>query len=123
MKKIYTVLILIAAFFAASAQTVDLEILGFVDANGNPISSIVMNSTQDLQPRVNLKNNGFDVVPATDSVIFDITYNQGYHVTYLILRGAQLQSVGPGDAVIVDLDHPIWTASTMNEYSLIACTI
>ena len=123
MRRIYTFFVLFFALFAASAQTVDYEILGFADNNGNQISSMVMNSTQDMKPRVILKNNGPDAVFVSDSVIFDITYDQGYHITYLVLTGAQLHSVGAGDQAIIDLSQPIWTAAIMDEYNLIACTI
>lgn len=123
MKKFYILFVLTAFLFAASAQTADYEIIGFADGNGNQIPSIVMNSTQDMQPRVILKNNGPGVVAASDSVIFDITYDLGYHVTYLVVMGTQLHSLGAGEQVIIDLAQPIWTAATMDEYSLIACTI
>ena len=93
MKKIYTFLILTVAFWAVSAQSVNYGIIGFVDNSGNPISSIVMTPSQNLQPRVQLKNYGPDVVLVTDSVIFDITYDQGYYVTSLILTGEQMHSV------------------------------
>ncbi len=48
MKKFYLSLTLILFFFAAGAQTADLEVVGFADENGDRIYSIVMNSTQDL---------------------------------------------------------------------------
>ena len=79
MKKIYILLMLAVAFSAVSAQTVDYEILGFADSDGNQISSIDMDATQSLQPRVILKNNGPGAVAAMDSVIFEITHEQwGY---------------------------------------------
>lgn len=123
MKRFYTFLLLVAAFFAASAQTVDLEIVGFADNDGNQIYSILLPATQDMQPRVILKNNGPGVVPVTDSVVFDITYNQGTHAAYLVLTGLQVHAIGSGEQVIVDLAHPIWSAATMDEYSLESCTI
>ena len=42
MKKFYAFFILMAALLAASAQTVDFEIVGFVDSDGNTISSLVV---------------------------------------------------------------------------------
>ena len=123
MKKFFTFLFLTVVFFAVSAQSVDFEILGFADSDGNPISSIVLNSSQDLQPRVILKNNGPDVVPVTDSIIFDITYDEGYYVTSLILTGTDLHSVLAGDSVFVDLLQPIWTADIMSHYGLTECTL
>lgn len=123
MKKIYLLLALTLMFFTAAAQTADLEVVGFADENGDPIYSIVMNSTQDLQPRVILKNNGPDAVAATDSVIFDITYNQNYPVTFLYILGSQLNAAEIGEQIIVDLDRPIWTSEIMDEFQLIACSI
>lgn len=123
MKKIFLLLTLILFFFAAGAQTADLEVVGFADENGERIYSIVMNSTQDLQPRVIVKNNGSSAVAATDSIIFDITYNQNYPITYLYIAGSQLNSAGVGEEMIVDLVHPIWTAAIMDEFQLIACSI
>ena len=123
MKKIHLFLTLIVLFFTAGAQRADLEVVGFADGNGDRIYSIVMNSTQDLQPRVILKNNGPDVVAAPDSVIFDITYNQNYPVTFLYLMGTQLQQMTAGEQIIVDLAHPIWTSEIMDEFQLIACAI
>lgn len=123
MKNFYAFLMVISAIFAVNAQTADYELLGFADENGNPISSIVMNSTQDLQPRVILKNNGPGVVALTDTVFFNIFYNQTYYVTSLVLVGSQLQQLTAGEQAIVDLSSPIWTASTMDQYSLIACSI
>ena len=123
MKKIYTLFVLMAAFFAASAQSVDFEIVGFADGAGNPISVIEMNTSQDLMPRVILRNNGPDVVAVTDSIIFDITYNEGYYATSLILTGTDLHSVIAGEQVVVDHTQPIWTAATMNQYHLVSCTL
>lgn len=123
MKKIYLFLTFIALLFAAGAQTADLEIVGFADANGNLIPSLVMNPTQDLQPRVILKNNGPDAVASTDSVIFDITYNTDYYAATLVLTGEQLHSVEGGEQVIIDLAQPIWTAEIMDEYYLMSCTL
>ena len=123
MKKFYLSLTLILLFFAAGAQTADLEVVGFADENGDRIYSIVMNSTQDLQPRVIVKNNGPNAVAVTDSIFFDITYNQNYPITYLYIAGSQLNSAGVGEEMIVDLAHPIWTAAIMDEFQLIACSI
>ena len=123
MKKIYTFLILMVAFVAASAQSVDYEIAGFADSDGHPISSIVLNSSQDLQPRVILQNNGPDAVATTDTILFYITYNDAYEVTTMVLTGTQLHSVIAGEQAIVDLPAPLWTAAVMNEYGLTACSI
>lgn len=123
MKKFYAFFILMAALLAASAQTVDFEIVGFVDSDGNTISSLVLRPSQDLQPRVKLKNNGPDAVAATDSVIFDVTYNEGLHVTSVILMGTELHSVVAGEDVTVDLLQPIWTAATMSQYGLTECNL
>ena len=123
MKKFYAFFILMAALLAASAQTVDFEIVGFVDSDGNTISSLVLRPSQDLQPRVKLKNNGPDAVAATDSVIFDVTYNEGLHVTSVILMGTELHSVVAGEDVTVDLLQPIWTAATMSQHGLTECNL
>ena len=109
---------LAVAFFAASAQTVDYAILGFADSDGNQISSIEMTATQDMQPRVILKNNGPDAVAAMDSVIFEITHEQWGFAASMLLLGTQLHSVSAGEQVIIDLTQPIWTASTMDQYSM-----
>lgn len=123
MKRFCIVLFLIASFFLGAAQSVDYEILGFAGSDGNPISVIELSASQDLKPRVILKNNGPDAVAVTDTVIFDITYNQSYPAMNLKLTGTELHSVGQGEQVIVDLDRPIWTASVMDEYGLTACDI
>lgn len=123
MKRFYIFLMVVTAFFVGKAQSVDYEVVGFADDAGNQISSIQLSSSQDLKPRVILKNNGPDAVAVADSVIFDITYNQSYHATYLVLTGTQLHSVEAGEQVIVDLDQPLWTAAVMDEYGLTACDI
>ena len=123
MKRFYAFLMVFFMFFAADAQMVDYELLGFADENGEHTSSIVMNSTQDLKPRVILKNNGPDVVGVADTVFFDIFYNETHYVTSLILMGSQLQQLTAGEYAIIDLNSPIWTAETMDQYSLIACSI
>lgn len=110
-------------FFAASAQTADYEILGFADNDGNQIYSIVLNSTQDLQPRVILKNNGPGVAAVGDTLVFDIYYDDVHYVTSMLVTGSQVQEVTAGEQAIIDLVQPIWTAATMEQYSLIACSI
>jgi len=123
MKRFYALLTLVFLLFASKAQTADYEVLGFADENGNQTLSIVMNSTQDLQPRVILKNNGPGVAAPNDSLIFDIYYNDTYYVTSLFVMGTQVQQVTHGEQAIIDLLQPIWTAATMDQYELIACTI
>lgn len=123
MKKIYILLMLAVAFSAVSAQTVDYEILGFADSDGNQIYSIDMDATQGLQPRVILKNNGTDAISAMDSVVFEITHEQWGYVASLLVLGTQLHSVSAGEQAIVDLPHPIWTAAVMDQYSITEGTI
>lgn len=123
MRKIYAFLTFVLLIIAANAQTADYQVLGFADENGNPTSFILMNSTQDLQPRVILKNNGPDVAAITDTLVFDIYYNESEHITSMLVLGAQVQQLTAGEQAIIDLVHPIWTADVMNEYSLITCTI
>lgn len=123
MKKIYILLMLAVAFSAVSAQTVDYEILGFADSDGNQIYSIDMDATQSLQPRVILKNNGPGAVAAMDSVIFEITHEQWGYVASMLLYGPQLHSVSAGEQAIVDLTQPIWTAAVMDQYSMTEGTI
>ena len=123
MKKIYTLLMLAVAFFAASAQTVDYAILGFADSDGNQIPSIELTATQDMQPRVILKNNGPDAVAAMDSVIFEITHEQWGFAASMLLLGTQLHSVSAGEQVIIDISQPIWTAATMDQYDMTEGTI
>jgi hypothetical protein len=123
MKKIYTFLAIISLFLVAKGQTADYELLGFADENGLQTSSIVMNSTQDLKPRVILKNNGPSLASLTDSLIFDIFYNESNYVTSMVVMGSQVHQVTAGEQAIIDLAQPIWTAAIMDQYDLIACTI
>ena len=70
MKRFYIFLMVVTAFFVGKAQSVDYEVVGFADDAGNQISSIQLSSSQDLKPRVILKNNGPDAVAVADSVFF-----------------------------------------------------
>lgn len=123
MRNFYTFLVFIALFITAGAQVTDYEVVGFADAEGNVISSIVMESTEDLQPRVILKNNGPGIAALTDTVFLDVFYNDDYYVTSVVMLGSQLHSVTAGEQAIIDLNAPIWTAETMDDYNLIACSI
>lgn len=123
MKRFFTFLTFIVMIITAKAQSADYELLGFADENGTLTSSIVMNSTQDLKPRVILKNNGPSLASLTDSLIFDIFYNESNYVTSMVVMGSQVHQVTAGEQAIIDLAQPIWTAAIMDQYDLIACTI
>ena len=88
MKRFFTFLTFIVMIITAKAQSADYELLGFADENGTLTSSIVMNSTQDLKPRVILKNNGPSLASLTDSLIFDIFYNESNYVTSMVVMGS-----------------------------------
>lgn len=123
MKKILLLFATLALVLTAGAQSVDLEILGFADENGNPVSTLELSPTQDLSPSPILKNNGPEAVAATDSVIIDITYNSDTYLTYIYLTGQQLHSVSAGDQVTINPMNPIWSAAVMDEFQLFSCTL
>lgn len=123
MKKFLLLFTICSLCLIAGAQSVDFEILGFADGNGNPVSSLVLSPTQDLNPCPILKNNGPNALGVADSVIIDITYNNDTYLTYMYLTGQQLHPVSEGEQITINPDRPIWSAAVMDEFNLFSCTL
>lgn len=113
MKKVFFVLLMMGVM-ALQAQSVDYELLGFLDGQGNLVEDLLLSSDEDLTPSVRLKNNGPGVPAEDDTVYFDVYYNSSY-ITYIFLRGSQLQSLTPGQEATVSLPQPLMTAEMMDQ--------
>ena len=70
MKKLFTLLVVCFAALAASAQTFDIAVVGFLDnaTDQNEVSSIELGQRNGLNPVVICVNNGPDAVPANDKI-------------------------------------------------------
>lgn len=104
---------------AMQAQSVDYELLGFLDSRDSLVEELVLTANDDLTPVLRLKNNGPGVPAATDTVYFDIFIN-GTYSNYFYLRGNQLQSLMSGQEATVSLPQPLLTAADMDEYVITA---
>ena len=113
MKRVIFVLLMMGGM-ALQAQSVDYELLGFLDGQDNLVEELLLGSGEDFTPSVRLKNNGTGVPATGDSVYFDIYYN-GSYATYFFLRGSQLQNLTPGQEATVSLPQPLMTAEMMDE--------
>lgn len=113
MKKIIFVLLMMGGI-ALQAQSVDYELMGFLNEQDSLVEELILASGEDFTPVIRLKNNGTGVPATSDSIYFDIYYN-GSPATYFFLRGNQLQSLVPGQEGTVSLPQPLMTAETMDE--------
>lgn len=107
---------------AGQAQSVDYELLGFLDSRDSLVEELVLTASEDFTPSLRLKNNGPGVPATTDTVYFDIYYN-GMYASYFYLRGNQLQSLVPGQEATVSLPQPLMTAAAMDESVITAFQI
>lgn len=115
MKRLFCGLFLMCCVFCASAQTVDYEILGFVDANNEIIFDMPMSAASDFEPRLMLKNNGPDVIASSDTLFFDIFFNDNY-LTSSYVRGSSLQNILPNQTGFYSLPQPLFTVEQMDQY-------
>ena len=113
MKKVLFFLLMVSCF-AGQAQSVDYELLGFLDSRDSLVEELVLTASEDFTPSLRLKNNGPGVPASTDTVYFDIYYN-GSYASYFYLRGNQLQSLLSGQTATVSLPQPLMTAAAMDE--------
>lgn len=121
MKRVLCFLLTMSCL-AMQAQSVDYELLGFLDSRDSLVEELVLAANEDFTPSLRLKNHGTGVPAATDTVYFDIYYN-GSYLTYFYLRGSQLQSLVSGQEATVSLPQPLMTAAQMDEYVITACQI
>ena len=113
MKKVLFFLMVLSCC-AMQAQSVDYELLGFLDSSDSLTDDLLLTAGEDFLPSIRVKNNGPGVPATTDTVYFDIYYNSSY-LTYFYLRGSQLQNLGAGQEATVSLPQPLMTAATMDE--------
>ncbi len=107
---------------AMQAQSVDYELLGFLDSRDSLVEELVLAANEDFTPLLRLKNNGSGIPATTDTVYFDIYYN-GSYASYFYLRGNQLQSLVSGQEATVSLPQPLMTAAAMDESVITAFQI
>lgn len=107
---------------AMQAQSVDYELLGFLDSRDSLVEELVLTASEDFTPSLRLKNNGSGIPATTDTVYFDIYYN-GSYASYFYLRGNQLQSLVSGQEATVSLPQPLMTAAAMDESVITAFQI
>lgn len=122
MKKVLTFLFAVTMCVVLRAQTVDYELLGFLNGNDEVIYDLVLDANQDFEPRIMLKNNGPDVPAAADSIIFDIYYN-GNYASYFYVQGINLHSIEAGQTGTIALPRALWTAAQMDAYMMTAFQI
>lgn len=121
MKKVLCFLLTMSCL-AMQAQSVDYELLGFLDSRDSLVEELVLAANEDFTPSLRLKNNGTGVPATTDTVYFDIYYN-GSYASYFYLRGNQLQSLVSGQEATVSLPQPLMTAAEMDESVITAFQI
>lgn len=114
--------LLMVSCLAMQAQSVDYELLGFLDSRDSLVEELVLTASEDFTPSLRLKNNGPDMPATTDTVYFDIYYN-GSYASYFYLRGNQLQSLVSGQEATVSLPQPLMTAAAMDESVITAFQI
>ena len=121
MKKVLCFLLTMSCL-AMQAQSVDYELLGFLDSRDSLVEELVLMANEDFTPSLRLKNNGTGVPSTADTVYFDIYYN-GSYASYFYLRGNQLQSLVSGQEATVSLPQPLMTAAAMDESVITAFQI
>ena len=121
MKKVLCFLLTMSCL-AMQAQSVDYELLGFLDSRDSLVEELVLMANEDFTPSLRLKNNGTGVPSTADTVYFDIYYN-GSYAPYFSLRGNQLQSLVSGQEATVSLPQPLMTAAAMDESVITAFQI
>ena len=121
MKRVLCFLLTMSCL-AMQAQSVDYELLGFLDSRDSLVEELVLASNEDFTPSLRLKNNGTGVPATADTVYFDIYYN-GSYASYFFLRGNQLQSLVEGQEATVSLPQPLMTAAAMDESVITAFQI
>ena len=121
MKRVLCFLLTMSCL-AMQAQSVDYELLGFLDSRDSLVEELVLAANEDFTPSLRLKNNGTGVPATTDTVYFDIYYN-GSYASYFYLRGNQLQSLVSGQEATVSLPQPLMTAAAMDESVITAFQI
>lgn len=116
MKRIVTILLLLALCVSVKAQFADCEILGFVDENNQVITSIDLNENEDFVPCVAIRKNGSGTIPVTDTVdILICLDNQLIGRTYL--AGNSIADLNTGRTVYVG-NHVLFTAEQLHEIVL-----
>lgn len=118
MKRFFTFFMILLLGGFAYGQTVDLQLMGFLNENDQVVYDIVLTSDEDFQPRMQLKNNGPDVPAAGDSIIFDVEYNFA-PLTQIVVMGSAFQNVVAGQTCTITLTQPMMTASYMDELQIV----
>ena len=112
----FLVFLMVTLWWAnVDAQSVDYEIVGFVDGNDEVIFDMPMSSDADFEPRVKFKNNGPSVPTNGDTLYFDIYLNDNPWTSAYVL-GSSLQTLVSGQSAYFSLPQPLLTAATMDEY-------
>ena len=115
MKKLFTLFAALVTVVALNAQTVDYEMMGFVDnsTDQNFITELNLSLTDDLNPNAVLINNGPDVPNATDTVFLDIIM-EGSNLGAMYLMGSQLSNLTQGAGTILSGQQPLFTAADLD---------
>lgn len=115
MKKLFTLFAALVTVVALNAQTVDYEMMGFVDnsTDQNFITELNLSLTDDLNPNAVLVNNGPDVPNATDTVFLDIIM-EGQNLGAMYLMGSQLSNLTQGAGTILSGQQPLFTAADLD---------
>lgn len=118
MKKIFTFFAAMIAVVALNAQSVDYELLGFIDnaEDQNLINELNLAMDQDLEVNLVIINNGPDAMTNTDSLLFDLTL-EGIGLGTAGWQGSELAGdglLGVGTGWIATLG--VFDAETMDSY-------
>ena len=115
MKKLFTLFAALVTVVALNAQSVDYEMMGFVDnsTDQNFITELNLSLTDDLNPNAVLVNNGPDVPNATDTVFLDIIM-EGQNLGAMYLMGSQLSNLTQGAGTILSGEQPLFTAADLD---------
>ena len=120
MKKFFTLLVVCFAALAASAQSCDLSVDGFLDnaTDQNPVTTLELGARNGLSPIVLFTNNGPDALTQADKVYINL-YINGSQLTepesmWLVLS----KDLPAGQSSGIASQGAIISADAMNEMGL-----
>lgn len=122
MRKIFLFIAMVFVLGCVSAQQVDYELVGFVNEDGQVLNDWLLGASEDLNVRVQLKNNGPDMPASSDRLIFVVKYNYD-SIGTVSVAGTELQSILPGQAGTITFPQPLFTAAAMDQYVMTAFSL
>ena len=76
MKKLFTLFAAMVTFVALNAQNqVDFEVVGFYNANQQPVTEVTLSPTQDLNPYIAFTSHSTATLTSADTLVFVVFVN------------------------------------------------